>query len=211
MTATRKNRGSSSRAAHSWMISFDRGQGSWLRRLFHAEPAAGEPGGRCVVFWLTLAAGGLTVRRQNCGPYNSAKHFACGFVVDCQNPIREVVSGFFFFVGTAIVVSSPDAQHDVQRSKCISYVLERLLRTSGHHRPDTCDAFPSLSKSWSPNGADAAGPPQVGTDIPPSTTRSSFSAFSFTVTYIVRVTARGAATTLAISSSSLLLARRSPN
>ena len=203
-------------------MSFDRSRGRWSRRLFNAEPAAGEPGGRSVVYWLTLGAGGLTFRSQNCGPYNSAKQSACNFVVDCQNPFREVVCGLFFSleVPSSCPVQMYSRMYSVQ--KCTSQetgteptckVPERLLRTSGAslaRRPPTNAMLSRVFKVLVTHWCECNITKPVGTDSPPSTTRSSFNAFAFTLTHIVRVTAKGAATTLAISSSSMLPARRSP-
>ena len=133
----------------------------------------------------------------------------------------------FFFSVRATIVASLDEQQDVQCSKV--HLLpkfwqrgaepttckgpERLLRTSAVSDLDVpttyqkCVSwvFKSLSRSVRmPQQRPVSA--RTSTSVP--RTRSSFSAFAFTVTHIVKVTGKGATTTLPIPSPSHPCTRR---
>ena len=210
-----------------WWPRSDRGQ-ACRSNFFKLSLQLGARGLFC-----RLLTGGLTLSAaklrtwENISLPTLAPTLKRSFSWSGKRRLAFFFSFFFLFVRTTIVASL-DGQQDVQCSK-VHFLAERSwtddmqgpwaspsnVRGLRAGRPHNLPQLRHKCVSW--DGlqvfdtycANATTKPMLArtsTSVP--RTRSSFSAFAFTVTHIVKVTGRGATTTLPIPSPSHPCSRR---
>ena len=187
----------------------------FFEATFSSWACSWGPGGCFVVCWLVDSL----YPPPNCGLERTSRFQR--WHRPSKDLFREVVSGvwrfFFFFVGTTIVASL-DWQQDVRLLAERSWTDDmqgpwaspsnvRGLRAGRpHNLPQV--RFLSLQVFVTYCANATTKPVLARTSTPVPRTRSSFSAFAFTVTHIVKVTGKGATTTLPIPSPSHPCSRR---
>ena len=221
MAATRKDCGNSwaSRAP----LNDDRAPTvvKLVEATFSSWACSWGPGGCFVVCWLVDSL----YPPPNCGLERTS--YFRRWHRPSKDLFRGVVSGvrrfFFFFFGRTTIVASLDGQQDVQCSK-VHLLAERSWTDDmqrpwaspsnvGGLRPGRPQNLPQVRflslqvfVTYCANATTKPVLARTSTFVP--RTRSSFSAFAFTVTHIVKVTGKGATTTLPIPSPSHPCSRR---
>ena len=195
---------------------------TWSKQLFQAEPAAGGTGGCFVVSWLVDSL----YPPPNCGSWENISLPTLAPTLKRSFSWSGKRSLAFFFFSLELPSSHLWMESRMcSAQKCTFWQLERswtddiqgperLLRTSAVSDLDVpttyhkCVSWVFKSLSLRTVRMPQQRPVSARTSTSVPRTRSSFSAFAFTVTHIVKLTGKGATTTLPIPSPSHPCSRR---